>query len=448
VSKTLNPAKEPHGQWITLLLLALLYGLSVADRLLMSVFIEPIKAEFHLSDANVGFLTGAVFAIFFVGASVPLGILSDRGSRRNLVAMAAALFSVATSLAGIAKSYWLLLVSRMCVGVGEAGFIPTSVAMLADRFVPARRPTVMSLYALGGTLGAWAGISGAGYLESRYSWRTTMLVFGAIGVPIMLLIMLLVKEPGRASLDGRAEKAAEEGASFSAVLRMCRTQKSVLHTLIAANVISFWVWGLVWWAPALLQRSFGITTGEAGALIGPIHGVVGTISVLAASALLIPLGKGDPRKPLWFLAIFGVATALPSIYALFAQTLRATVAMIWLFLPMAYVFIGPVFALISSGVPQNMRGQASALLVATTNFSTLAVAPVAVGVLSDLLGPHLVKSADSLRWALLPLALSGFWAIAHLLIAGRYIQSDLARLESIHGNFNTANFRARLGLRA
>ena len=421
-----DAVSQSPDRWLSLGILCLVYGLSLADRSVMSIFIGPIKAEYGLSDSGTVFLTATVFAIFYVCASIPFGLLADRANRRNWLVASTVLFSGASVLSGLVHSYPLLLMCRIGVGIGEAGFVPLAISLLADKFDIGRRTTVMSLLTLGGAIGTWAGISGGGALEGAYGWRTALIVFGAAGL-VVAVLTLVIREPVRGSVDG-LDRAASAEAGFGETLRFCIRRRSVFHTLAGSVVIGFWGWGLSWWIPAFWERSFGIGPAEGGALIGPAQGIVGTVGVLISSALFLWLGRGDLRKPLWFLAALGFVCTIPSIVAVLTGSRPTAVLMLWLFLPMAHISIGPTFALLSSGVLPNMRGQINAIYVALSNVASLALAPQLVGFLSDVLAPRMSHPAESLRYALIPLAFTGFWGVLHFWLATRYIRADLKAL--------------------
>ncbi|HLY54037.1 MAG TPA: MFS transporter, partial [Stellaceae bacterium] len=120
--------------WFVLVVLMAVYGLNIADRYVLSTLIEPIKAEFALSDSAVGFLTGLSLAIFYVSAGIPLGLLADRVDRRGMLAASLAAWSLLTMACGWAQSFLQLLVARIGVGIGEAGGTPPSQTLLADKF--------------------------------------------------------------------------------------------------------------------------------------------------------------------------------------------------------------------------------------------------------------------------------------------------------------------------
>src|SRR5690349_18554891 len=127
-------------RWYVLVVLTIVYALNIADRFSISTLIEPIRRELHLSDSRVAFLTGVSLALFYVTVGIPVAALADRANRRNIVAIALAVWSGMTALCGLAQNSGQLLLARFAVGIGEAGGTPPSTSILADKFLPARRP--------------------------------------------------------------------------------------------------------------------------------------------------------------------------------------------------------------------------------------------------------------------------------------------------------------------
>src|SRR5205823_16235 len=167
----------------------------------ISTLIEPIREELHLSDSGIAFLTGVALAVFYVTVGIPIADLADRVSRRNILAIAIAVWSGMTALCGLAHSYWQLLLARFGVGIGEGGGTPPSTSMLADKFPPARRPMAHTIFALGACLGAWLGSQVAGEVAERSGWRAAFLVLGVPGPAVALAVALTVRQPRRGQLD-------------------------------------------------------------------------------------------------------------------------------------------------------------------------------------------------------------------------------------------------------
>jgi len=182
----------PRDRWYVLAVLTIAYALNIADRFSISTLIEPIRLELQLSDSGVAFLTGVALALFYVTVGIPIAALADRMNRRNILAIAIALWSGMTALCGLAQNYWQLLLARFAVGIGEAGGTPPSTAMLADKFPAARRPMALTIFALGACLGAWLGSSVAGAAAERSGWRAAFLVLGIPGLLVALIVRLTV----------------------------------------------------------------------------------------------------------------------------------------------------------------------------------------------------------------------------------------------------------------
>src|SRR3546814_319317 len=149
--------REGKGAYWALAVVTLVYAMNIADRFVLSTLIEPIKAEFQLSDASVGFLTGVALAIFYTAAGLPLGALADRANRRNMIMWAITIWSFFTALCGMAQNFWQLLFARIGVGIGEAGGTPPSHSILADYFKPSQRIVAMMVFTLGIAIGSGIG---------------------------------------------------------------------------------------------------------------------------------------------------------------------------------------------------------------------------------------------------------------------------------------------------
>nr|WP_246350731.1 MFS transporter [Sphingobium boeckii] len=424
-------SREGHSleadRWYVLFVMTLVYTVNIADRFVVSTLIEPIKIEFQLSDSAVGLLTGAALAIFYVAAGIPLGILADRANRKRMIAIALTSWSLLTALCGLTQNFWQLLFVRMAVGVGEAGGIPPSQSLLADKFQPRMRAFAMSLFSIGAAAGAAIGASLGGYLVDAYGWRVVLYAFGLAGLPLALLLAITVKEPLRGRLDSRpVAKMASMGETFRFVLG----QKALLHILAGATVLTYWGWGMVWWTPAFLLRSHHISLSDSGQMLGLMHGVGGIGATLVTAYLMKQLAYRDARFQTWFIAL---ATLLPTVPSIFAYSLgsdRLSILALWFFVPTIYIYIGPSFALVQNLVPAIMRSQVCAWFLFCVNIANLLIAPVLIGSLSDVLKPHLENPAESLRYILVGTAFTGFWAAWHYYTAGRYLRADLVRAGS------------------
>src|SRR6516165_6819119 len=425
VRTAVSAAAAPSDRWYVLGMLTVVYALNIADRFSISTLIEPIRAELRLSDTGIAFLTGGALALFYVTVGIPVAAFADRANRRNILAVSLALWSGMTALCGLAHNTVQLILARFGVGIGEAGGTPPSTSILADKFPPARRPMALTIYALGTCLGAWLGSSVAGTAAERSGWRAAFLVLGIPGVVLALVVWLTVREPRRGQLDADAAPAAR--STFPAALRFIATQRSALHLLIGGSVATFWSWGLMWWTPAFLQRSHHLSVGQAGQLLGPMHLIAGTASTLLAAWLMARRDASDPRYVTRLLGWVTALATVPSLLLYWVVSERAAELLLWVFVPAVYFYIGPILGLLQNVVPAHMRATTCAILLFLANVANLLLAPQLIGWLSDWFAASFGAGAESLRWALLLLAPTGFWAAWHLWTSGRTVREDAAR---------------------
>jgi MFS family permease len=410
--------------------MCLIYAINIADRYVVSTVLEPIRLELHLTDAGVAFLTGVPLALFYVTFGIPISWLADRVNRRNILAISLVVWSGFTVLCGLSRNYAQLLLGRMGVGVGEAGGTPPCNSIVADYFPPARRPMALGVFALGAPIGAWLGADVAGAVAHAYGWRAALLALGAPGVVLGALVYLTLREPVRGGMDATTR---QPNASLLDSLRFLWRQRAAFHVVMASGVCSLWGWGLMWWTPTFLMRSYDLDVGAAGAITGRVH-LIGGIAATAATAwwLSRPMME-DPRRILWMLAGgVGLAT-IPSFVAYWTDSLPLAKAMFWLFIPAIYFYIGPCMGLVQNLAPSQMRNMFTAWSLLVGNLFNLIVAPQAVGFLSDAFAGNHGADAASLRWALLVLAPTGFWAAWHLLMAARTVVPDQERATGYAG---------------
>ncbi len=423
---TLGAEREAglSSRWYVLIITMLVYTISIADRYVMSTVLEPIRLELHLTDAGIAFLTGVSLALFYVTLGIPLSWVADRYNRRNLLAISLVAWSAMTALCGLSAGYWQLLMARIGVGIGEAGGTPACNTIVADYFPASRRPMAMTVFALGAPIGAWVGADMAGYVANAYGWRAAFLVLGVPGVVMGAVVWLTIKEPKRGRLDA---VSAAPSPTIRETMRFLTEQKAAFHVIMGGGVSALWGWGLMWFTPTFLQRMYGLDVGAAGAIVGPIHLAMGIGASLMTAWLLSRPAFVDPRRIVWLLAaVTGVAT-VPSFIAYWTHSLPVAKAMLWIFIPAIYFYIGPAMAMVQNLAAPKMRAMAIAVSLVAANVLNLIVAPQGVGLLSDWFAGPGGADAESLRLALLVLAPTGFWAAYHYWAASRTIIADQKR---------------------
>ena len=411
-------------RWYVLIIMMLAYTVNIADRYVMSTVLEEIRVELHLSDGGVAFLTGVSLALFYVGMGFPLAWLTDRYSRRNMLAISIAIWSAMTTLCGLARNYTELLLARIGVGIGEAGGSPACTSLVCDYFPAARRPMALTIFCLGAPIGAWLGADIAGAAAHAYGWRGAFLVLGVPGVILAMIVLGTIREPKRGCLD---KIAPDETPTVKETLRFIFSQRAAVHVFMANGVTTLWGWGLMWFTPTFLQRSFHLDVGQAGSLIGQIYLVAGvSASVLTAWLLARPYFV-DPRRILYLLGGVNAVATIPSIIAYSAHSPPTATLCLWLFIPAVYMILGPQWALTQNLSPPKMRAMFSVFGLLVANVFNLIVAPQGVGLLSDYFAGPAGPDAASLRSALMFLAPTGFWAALHYFLAARTIVADQHR---------------------
>lgn len=418
------------ARWYVLVMMVTVYTLSIADRYVISTVMEPIRLELQLSDAGIGFLTGVSLALFYVFFGFPISWLTDRSNRRNIIAVSVIIWSIMTTWTGLARNYWQLLASRIGVGIGEAGGTPGANSILSDYFPAARRPMALTIFALGAPIGAWLGADVAGAIADQHGWRSAFLFLGIPGAIFGVLLWLTVKEPRRGQLD-RSDKIDVAAPTFRETMSYLWTQRSAVHLMVGTALTALWGWGLAWWTPAFLMRSYELSAGQAGAITGPIHLVGGSIATLYTGWLLGRPSMADPRRVVWLMGTgVGIATVV-SFFIYWTHSLQLASGLMWLFIPAIYFYIGPSFGLINNLAEPRMRALFCAATLFVANVGNLIVAPQAVGLLSDFFAGSGDPSAASLRLAVLCLVPIGFWASFHFFWCARRIVQDQERATGV-----------------
>lgn len=387
-----------------LAMLTLVYVFNFIDRQVLVILQESIKKELHLSDTQLGLLSGLTFALFYVTLGIPIARLADKTNRRNTVAISLGLWSIMTACSGLARNFVQLLLARTGVGVGEAGGSPPAHAMISDYFPPQKRSTALSIYSAGIYFGILIGFLTGGYLNQHMGWRTAFFVVGIPGAIFSFLFYLTVKEPKKGATDAVA--MTSEPPSLREVLMRLYATKTFVFLAIASAVNVFCIYGLINWAPSFLQRLHGMTSLEVGLLLGLIYGIGGAAGSFTGGFLTDHFGKEDKS---WYLKVpaYAVLLTVPcAAGAIFFHNTFFAVVCLGLCASLQSVYLGPSLAVAHSLVPASMRALTSAVFFLVINLIGLGFGPLVVGFISDLLKPTL--GVESLRWALSIIIVMGF----------------------------------------
>jgi len=250
--------------------------LNYLDQGLIGLLLQPIKEDLHLSDSQLGFLTGIAFALFYATMGLPIARWADRGNRSTITALAIALWGSTVMLCIFVTNYAQLVMARVAAGVGESGCMPPTYSLVGDYFPQSdERTRAMSIYWMANAIAALISFILGGWLNEHYGWRLTFFVMGAPALLVALLIKLTVKEPRQ-----RTVQSVKRELPNREVLSLLWRQHSTRH-LIAAIVLLYTIGaGLSPWYAAFMIRSHGMQTGELGVWLGLIFGLSGVVGIL------------------------------------------------------------------------------------------------------------------------------------------------------------------------
>jgi MFS family permease len=411
-------------RWYVLIMMCLVYTLSIADRYVVSTVLDPIKNDLHLTNLGVSLLTGMAFGVFYIILGFPLSWMIDRYNRRRIVAVCLVLWSVMTAVCGLARTAFEFFLARVGVTVGEAGGTPGANSLLSDYFPATRRAMALTVFSLGAPIGAWLGYNVAGAIADQHGWRSAFFALGLPGVLAGLAVWLTVREPKRGCLDSGKQGLAP---SVETTMRFMWQQRSAVHTMMGTAVCALWGWGLMFWTPAFLQRTYHLTVGQASDVTQNMHLWGGGLATVATGWLMARSTMIDARRIVWVLAAgIGIATVASGVFY-YTRDLALGKAMLWIFIPSIYFYIGPGFGLLNNLAPCHMRAMFCAMVLFLANLGNLVITPNVIGALADWFLTYHLSDADALRLAMLCIVPTGLWAAAHLYLAARDILKDQER---------------------
>jgi MFS family permease len=384
--------------WYVVFILMLCYALSLIDRQILSLLVGPLKRDLQISDTRIGLLQGFSFALFYTLAGLPLGRVADTRNRRNLITVGIVVWSALTAACSAAKNFWALFFTRMGVGVGEATLSPAAFSLIADYFPPGRLGVALSVYSMGIYIGSGLALIVGGVvvqslaqrpelslpvLGTVASWRATFLVVGLPGMLIALLVRT-IREPQRRFLqrtsDGQASKLG-----IPEFLRQLRLRLgSVAGVSLGMVFQAVCGYGFLAWAPTFLQRNYGWSAGQTGRTLGILTLMCGCLGMYTGGSLSDRWQRqGIPEGPLrvGVLSAAGTAVFFPLALTM-ANPVWATAllapAILLLGLP-----IGCSYAALQLILPNQLRGQVSALFLFILSIGGLSLGPLLPGLLTD-----------------------------------------------------------------
>jgi MFS family permease len=404
---------------VALAILWFVYVLNFLDRQLLGILAKPIQDSLGVSDTQLGLITGLYFAMFYCFLAIPVGWLADRTNRVRVLSAACALWSAATVGCGLAANYAQLAVARMTVGVGEAGGVPPSYAIIADYFPPEQRGTALGIYNLGPPIGAALGIAFGASIAAAYGWRTAFIVLGAIGIVAALVTWLVVREPQRGRLDRAPAATVAAKAGFWETARTFFSNPALVLVAVAGGVTQLVTYGYGNFAVLFLMREKGMTLQQIAVWYALVAAVGMSVGVFAPG-WLVDRFAARSKKAYGFIPAIGLALCIP-FYLGFVWAPGWPLAMLMLFVMvmLIYAYLSPAVALVQLETPPNQRVMAGALLLLIINFIGLGLGPTFVGAASDWFRPD--HPQNSLQMALYSLTPCFVVAIALFLVLARVL---------------------------
>jgi predicted MFS family arabinose efflux permease len=410
--------------YVALMFLALL--LNYLDRSILSVLLVPLKPALHLSDTDIGLLTGFAFVLVYAVLGLPLARIADRAGRHHIVGIGILIWSVATIACGAVTSVPGLVAARMGVGVGEAAGTAPSLSLVSDQFPKHRRPFILAIVNAGGALGTALGLALGGLIAQYYGWRWA---FVFAGVPGLILGFVIYR-----TLDDRRLGSVEDGAaahqampSVGATATFVLRQWSIILTLIGSIFTGGMVTVISSWTPMFFSRVHHLELAQIGVTLGIIKGVAGFVGALGGGVVTSTLARRDDRWQSLSPALACFAT-VPA-YLLFIQA--HTPAMAFAALGAGVFFIssalGPVFSIYQCTSLPRLRSQVSSLHILVASLG-IGGGPLLVGYLNDKVfsasGPLALQSS------LVVVPVAGVLAGLCYSLATLFITRDVARVEA------------------
>jgi MFS transporter, Spinster family, sphingosine-1-phosphate transporter len=365
--------------------------LNYMDRWVAASAGPSIEKDLGISDPQFGLL-GTAFLLVYAIAALPFGYWGDRGTRKHVIAVGVAIWSVATLFTGFARTFPQLFLSRAVVGIGEASYYPAGTSLLSDYFPKEQRSRVAAIWGAGSTVGIAIGFAGGGFIAEKYGWPNAFFVAAIPGL-ILAILAFQMREPLRGAVEHTGPalaKTAEASLKKFALLMRIPTLRA---TIISQTLLFFVLASNAFWLPTLLQRRFEMTPGKAGLLAGVVIVVGGLIGTLAGGWLADRRARTTPKAHLevgivGFLA-GAVLVTLAILSPLNIGPVPVFVPVFLLAVIALYLYSGPFTALSQNVVSPGLRASAVTTLLFVSHVFGDSHSTYDVGQISDWLGGNL-----------------------------------------------------------
>ena len=401
------PWPSPARGWTAVAIFCVAAILSYTDRQILSLLVDPIRADLKITDTQIGLLQGVAFALVYSVAGLPFGRLADLVARRTVILSGVVIWSLGTLLCGLSDSFWMMFAGRFVVGIGEAALAPAAVSMIGDLFAPRRRGLATGTFMMGMVVGGGAAIAiggviltvaatgafaGLPLLGGLAPWRIALVLLSLSGAP-MLVMLSLVREPERRGADGSG--AAISGSAFG---QLRRYRKSLAPLVLGCDLMSVGDFALVAWAPSLLSRNYGMAPGQIGAWLGIILAVTGVAGAVGGGFLSdwFAQRRGPSARASLAVGLAVIAAPWSLVWATGAPWSLLALISLWSLFSSMTAIAG--VAAVQEIVPNTLRGLSISLIAFGNIMMGLGVGTTAAGVLADKVfgDPHALGQALTL----------------------------------------------------
>ena len=413
--------ESPPRDWTfasvyALVFLTIVSTLNYFDRSVLSLMLPYIKKDFHVSDTTLGVVTGLIAVYAILG--VPVAWLAERWSRRNIVAIGLAFWSLMTGLTGLVTNVWQLGGTRFAMAMGESAGLAPSQSILTSIFSKKARPVVLSIITTASSIALVVYSPVAGWLAGQYGWRIVFLIAGVPGLVLALVMLLTIKEPRR---HAEMVKTAPLGEALTFLLG----SKAFLWCFAGTSIMGVYLYGVSAWDTTFLVRVRHFTVPEVGAIFSPIRGLVSAIGIVLGGILSSRLEEIDARWRCWIPGLACLLMAPFQFIYLFSDSAPVWISSYAVAALFSIMHQGPIYAVYVS--VSQARSRAVAVAVALLGATVVGQfgGPILIGWLNDEM--HARFGDAAIRYSMLVVMACAALAGVCYLIAARYVRADTER---------------------
>jgi len=436
------------------LLFVLLLGnvLNLADRQGIAAVAPAFKAELHLTDGQLGVIQGLGFAIFYTLFSLPLALLADRMNRAKIISACIAVFGAMAGLCGLAQNFWQMLLFRVGVGSGDAGFGPPVASLIGDHYPPQKRTSAMTVLWLGAPIGAVTGSVLGGWFAQTLGWRSWFFAISAPALALAVIAFLTLREPPRGMSDPAGAPVGKPPSPLT-VLRFLLSKRSFVHVLIGAALAATAMNAIGQFLARFIVATHHVGFAEAGRILGTISGVSMASGLAIGGFGMDWAARFDRRWYVWGPAI-GLALATPLFLVGFVQgSVPAMIGVLIAGHVALFVYYTPTLGMAQNMAGASMRGSSAFVVSLVLGLVGIGLGPTIVGFLSDFFAQQAFALGDyaalcpggaaapgaaagldlacktasgaGIKHAVMAASLLFVWGAVHYLLASRRVRQDL-----------------------